>query len=311
MDCKEVRENLVAYVDRELAGSKMGAIEVHLNGCPECEREYRKIARFTTNIVDLLEPLRPSRRFKETVLTTVTTNERKGLLLDVPGAKVSSRPWWILGAVVMAGLLAVVLAITLLMNPQYPVGVLETEWGECGILRYRSGGWIAVEGRSEVMPGERVFAGADSRSALRLEGATVTLSPSTGMQVESSADTLKLHFTAPGEVFVEANILREFRVVAQGVSVSVSRGSLNIKLRPDGQVLVSAFEGTAVLRNGDAEIGLPEGSEISLPQSGPPIGDSRKIPEGRRKWLDDIPKPPVAEGAEAQAGADAVPPEPE
>ena len=314
MECKEVREKLVAFVDRELPAEVMRGIEQHIKGCPDCEREHRKVAKFTTSIVDLLEPLRPSRSFKESVLTTVTTHERRGI---GPGPASSGGGWtdrlperWLMVLLVGLITLAVVGAAILMLRPTVPVGKLVVEEGSAKVLEYGRGRWRAVADRREIFPGERVETSPGSRATVRLEGASVTLSGSTTVQIESTVDALRIHFATPGEMHVEANILREFQVVAQRVRVTWGRGSANVRLGSGGGVLVSACEGD--LRIDDpgekVQIHLAEGRELTVPQSGRPAREPREIPPERLEWLKRGPPEPEKKEHGA-SGEDPGPPD--
>lgn len=45
MTCKAVSNRLSAYLDGELAGREMLDVRAHLAQCPQCELEYRELAR--------------------------------------------------------------------------------------------------------------------------------------------------------------------------------------------------------------------------------------------------------------------------
>ena len=44
MDCRAVREELVAFLDNEAPDELKARIEAHLKGCPDCARERRALA---------------------------------------------------------------------------------------------------------------------------------------------------------------------------------------------------------------------------------------------------------------------------
>ena len=43
MECNNVREELVAYIDNELSSVEARAIKTHLMGCKECNTEHNKL----------------------------------------------------------------------------------------------------------------------------------------------------------------------------------------------------------------------------------------------------------------------------
>jgi len=300
MDCNEVRENLVAFVDGGLPPEKVKEMERHLAECPDCEREHRKVARFTTSLVELLEPLRPSRSFKESVLTTVTTHERGGLGLGPPPPRGRGPiEKWLLAIAVGLVVMSVIGAAALLFRSGPPAGKLVVEEGTATVLRYRRGSWQAAPERKEVYPGERVATSAGSRAVLRLEGASVTVGGEVTVQLESTPEALRIHFASAGELYVDVNILREFQVVAQNVRVTLGRGAANVALGADGRVTVSAWEGSPRVETPDVKIQLAEGRELTVPQGGRLRSEPEPIPEDRLKWLGR------EAGASAEDGDDA------
>lgn len=58
MRCRDVREELVAYIDEELSPMGMRAIEAHLAQCHECTAEYKRMKQTIewTRQVEKIEP---------------------------------------------------------------------------------------------------------------------------------------------------------------------------------------------------------------------------------------------------------------
>lgn len=54
-NCKQVRSTFSVYLDGALTGSEMQSVARHLGTCPECEAEYRMLAR-TQELVRALGP---------------------------------------------------------------------------------------------------------------------------------------------------------------------------------------------------------------------------------------------------------------
>lgn len=63
MDCKHVKENLSAYLDRALADEEMASIKAHLDDCPECREECRALQE-TIHMLSSLEEIIPPASFR-------------------------------------------------------------------------------------------------------------------------------------------------------------------------------------------------------------------------------------------------------
>ena len=59
MECNDVREELVAYIDDELSSMGTYAIEEHLADCKECAAEHNKL-KATIESTHKVEPLQPA-----------------------------------------------------------------------------------------------------------------------------------------------------------------------------------------------------------------------------------------------------------
>ena len=58
MECHNVREELVAYIDGELSSMEVRTIEAHLGGCKECAAERDKLTTTikSTHKVETIQP---------------------------------------------------------------------------------------------------------------------------------------------------------------------------------------------------------------------------------------------------------------
>jgi hypothetical protein len=63
MNCKEIQDNLSAYIDKALPEKEMVLIEEHLSRCPECLEEYEAI-KDTINMISSLEEIIPPASFR-------------------------------------------------------------------------------------------------------------------------------------------------------------------------------------------------------------------------------------------------------
>ncbi len=67
MKCSQVRERLFEYIDGTLSKSELGAIEEHLQSCPDCQLELAQIKRFDARlkleVPAYLESIEPSPAF--------------------------------------------------------------------------------------------------------------------------------------------------------------------------------------------------------------------------------------------------------
>ena len=59
MECNNVREELVAYIDGELSSMEACTIKVHLADCKECAAEHNKL-KATVESTHKVEPLQPA-----------------------------------------------------------------------------------------------------------------------------------------------------------------------------------------------------------------------------------------------------------
>ena len=66
MECNDVREELVAYIDGELSSMGKHTIEAHLAGCKECTAERDKL-KATIESTRKMEPLQPAQNWWETL----------------------------------------------------------------------------------------------------------------------------------------------------------------------------------------------------------------------------------------------------
>ena len=64
MQCDDIHEDLVAYMDDELSSIEMRAIEEHLATCPDCTAEGRKL-RETLARTQQVEAIQPTQNWWE------------------------------------------------------------------------------------------------------------------------------------------------------------------------------------------------------------------------------------------------------
>ncbi|MBF0504150.1 MAG: zf-HC2 domain-containing protein [Candidatus Omnitrophica bacterium] len=74
MECREVKNNLSAFLDRELDPQFFKEIEAHLASCPGCLQESQQMAR-AWGLLDLAPTIEPSADFVSRFWTKVATQE--------------------------------------------------------------------------------------------------------------------------------------------------------------------------------------------------------------------------------------------
>lgn len=74
MECREVKKNLSAYLDREMDPSLINGIEAHLQSCPDCLLESQQISKAWA-LLDLAPKIEPSPDYMSRFWTKVATQE--------------------------------------------------------------------------------------------------------------------------------------------------------------------------------------------------------------------------------------------
>ncbi len=67
MDCKEIQDNLSAYMDREVAPTEEESIRLHLGVCEQCAEQYVKLLR-GWQVLDAWEDITPPDRMRRKIL---------------------------------------------------------------------------------------------------------------------------------------------------------------------------------------------------------------------------------------------------
>jgi hypothetical protein len=81
MNCEWVRDNISAYIDGELTGSRKEMIDSHLLACPECKAEFGRLLT-AWDTLKLWEDKQPPLYLKEAILNS-TKRERSSRLLRI------------------------------------------------------------------------------------------------------------------------------------------------------------------------------------------------------------------------------------
>ncbi len=66
MECNDVREELVAYIDNELSSMEVQTIEAHLTDCKECAAEHDKLTT-TIESTHKVGDIQPAQNWWETL----------------------------------------------------------------------------------------------------------------------------------------------------------------------------------------------------------------------------------------------------
>jgi anti-sigma factor RsiW len=109
MNCKEVKPELVAYLDGELQDEVRSQIETHLKACAAC-RDERDALAATLKSVATLPATRPSSNLAEQFWTRFQAARQKGFKAGFLSLFKWPRPVWV-GAAATACLLAAVLLV--------------------------------------------------------------------------------------------------------------------------------------------------------------------------------------------------------
>jgi anti-sigma factor RsiW len=107
MNCKEVKPELVAYLDGELQDAARSQVEAHLESCAACRAERDSLAA-TLKSVASLPATRPSSNLAEQFWTRFKEARKKGFGAGFLALFKWPRPVWV-GAAATACLLAAVL----------------------------------------------------------------------------------------------------------------------------------------------------------------------------------------------------------
>lgn len=75
MDCKEIQDNLSAYIDRELAPADQESVRLHLGVCKQCTARYMILLK-AWNALDTWEDVAPSDRMRRNILASVRPQRR-------------------------------------------------------------------------------------------------------------------------------------------------------------------------------------------------------------------------------------------
>jgi hypothetical protein len=63
MDCKHIQDLLPAFEEKLLAAHDMAAVQAHLSGCVQCQKELVQLSA-AWNLLEVLEPVTPSPEFR-------------------------------------------------------------------------------------------------------------------------------------------------------------------------------------------------------------------------------------------------------
>ena len=122
MNCKEVKPELVAYLDGELQDSVRSQVEAHLENCAACQAERDQLAS-TLKSVEGLPATQPSANLAEQFWTRFQETKDQGLKAGLLSLFKWPRTVWV-GAAATACLLAVVL---LMLPKDSPVEKTEAD----------------------------------------------------------------------------------------------------------------------------------------------------------------------------------------
>ncbi len=82
MDCKEIQDNLSAYMDRELAPAETERVRLHLGVCAQCSVEHEKLLK-GWQALGAWEDSAPSDRLRRKILDSVRPQRKVSSLRTV------------------------------------------------------------------------------------------------------------------------------------------------------------------------------------------------------------------------------------
>jgi hypothetical protein len=109
MNCKEIQDNLSAYIDKALPEKEMVLIEEHLSRCPECLEEYEAL-KDTINMISSLEEIIPPASFRRELRQKL---EKVAQKQEKPSAQGLIHTW--LSKLRAVGLMPVAVALILML----------------------------------------------------------------------------------------------------------------------------------------------------------------------------------------------------
>lgn len=109
MNCKEVKPELVAYLDGELPDPVRSEVEIHLQGCAACRAERDQLAA-TLESLESLPATRPSEDFTRQFWERFQAARERGFKAGLASLFKWPRPVWV-GAAATACLLAVIILL--------------------------------------------------------------------------------------------------------------------------------------------------------------------------------------------------------
>lgn len=82
MDCKEIQDNLSAYIDQELAPTDQEKIRLHLGACMQCAAQYAKLLR-GGQALEEWDDVMPPERLRRKILDSVRPQRKRASLRAV------------------------------------------------------------------------------------------------------------------------------------------------------------------------------------------------------------------------------------
>jgi Putative zinc-finger len=113
MNCKQIKNDLSAYVDGELTAAHKAEIDAHLNGCFQCQARVAELRKLAEGVAALPQ-IQPAPQF----LGDVKEKLRAGEIERVSWTDVLFRPFWLKVPVEALALIAVALTILTLTQPR-------------------------------------------------------------------------------------------------------------------------------------------------------------------------------------------------
>ncbi len=279
MNCEQTRECLSEYVDGEIQNPvERAEIEAHLAVCGACREALARARKFTTTVIQAVEPLRPKEGFKDRVMARMKSRSKRASKAAIPGGESATHPlWpWTLGAA-----LAAAAGVVLLIGGGVPsIGSVGRNPSKMRIYRYKGGEWQEIPGSAKIPAGARVeVAGGEPFPEIELETGRLVIQGPATVSLLARKDAIMAVFSSAGRAFfaTQGKAGRRMEFEAGRVTVRVEADAegekaADVNVASDGTVTCAVKSGAVILTGpGSAKPAVvAEGFEISWPQNGPP-----------------------------------------
>ncbi len=300
MTCDECQDILQEYVDEELGPAEKSAMDAHIASCDACQRLHKKMAQFTTTMLQAVGPIRPTPDFSSKVMATLpgtppdASDASNASSIRMP---VKSFPIWPfalgIGVCVCLGLWL------MFSSPTQPVlGKIRGQSEGVRVLVYQNNAWVEHSQRGEVPADSEVECDVDYAGnvvvidCVDTYGTRISLQAPFRVRMVRDGSRLKLIMhRKPNPVLIQTGLgtgqkdsLIRIHNGEAGSYASVKSSDPNtIEVTPGKDLVVAVGKGTARVANNQEHKRLSEMFTTAVPDSGT-IPLPSKVEAGRFDW---------------------------